>query len=68
MTKQTEAGEIAPFSAGDAVVAIGINGETASGQEFAPYFDVTGTEQFDQVGHDDIDTIFMEVAVISEAE
>ena len=68
MTKQTEAGEVAPFSAGDAVVAIGVNGQAASGQEFAPYFDVTGMEQFDQVGHDDIDAIFMEVAVISEAE
>lgn len=68
MTKQAEAGEVAPFGAGDAVVAIGVNGEAASGEEFAPYFDVPGMEQFNQVGHDDIHTIFMEVAVISETE
>ena len=68
MTKQAEAGEVAPFGAGDAVVAIGVNGEAASGEKFTPHFDVPGTEQLDQIGHDDIDAVFVEVAVVPEAE
>ena len=50
------------------MVAVGIDGEAAAGKEFAPNFDVPGMEEVDQVVHDDIDAVFMEVAVIAEAE
>ena len=50
------------------MVAVGIDGEAAAGEEFAPDFDVSGMEEVDQVVHDDIYAVFMEVAVIAEAE
>ncbi len=57
-----------PLSAFHPVVAVGVDGEAAAGEEFAPDFDVAGMEEVDQVIHDDIDAVFMEVAVIAEAE
>ena len=50
------------------MVAVGVDGEAAAGEEFAPDFDVSGMEEVDQVVHDDIYAVFMEVAVIAEAE
>ena len=57
-----------PFCSLHAMVAVGIDGEAAAGKEFAPDFDVAGMEEVDQVVHDDIDAVFMEVTVIAEAE
>lgn len=57
-----------PLCAFHTVIAVGIDGEAAAGEEFAPDFDVPGLEEVDQVIHDDIDAVFMEVAVIAEAE
>lgn len=50
------------------VVAVGVDGEAAAGKEFAPDFDVPGMEEVNQVIHDDIDAVFMEITVIAEAE
>ena len=50
------------------MVAVGVDGEAAAGEEFAPDFDVPGMEEVDQVVHDDIYAVFMEVTVIAEAE
>ena len=68
VAEEPVAGEVAPFGARDAVVAVGVDGEAASGEEFAPDFDVAGAEEFDEVGHDDVHAVFVEVAVISKGE
>ena len=57
-----------PLSALHPMVAVGIDGEAAAGKEFAPDFDVPGMEEVDQVVHDDIDAVFVEVSVVAEAE
>ena len=38
------------------------------GVNFAEYFDVFRIHQGDEVFHDDVDAVFMEVAVVAEAE
>ena len=68
VVKKTVAGEIFPFRTGNAVIAVRINGKTAAGKEFAPYFYIAGTEQTNQVGHNHIDAVFVEITVIPIAE
>ncbi len=68
MAEEAVAGEVAPLGAWDAVVAVGVDGEAASREEFAPDFDVAGAEEFDEVGHDDVHAVFVKVAVVSEGE
>ena len=57
-----------PISAGLAVVTVGIDGETAAGQEFTPDFYVFGIHELYQVFHDYIYTVFVEIAVVPEGE
>lgn len=45
-----------------------INADPTSWSEYSGYLDVFWIHQFDKVLHDDIDTIFMEVSMISETE
>lgn len=51
-----------------AVIGKGMNGDAAARCEFAENFDVFRIHQCDQVFHDDVDTVFMEIAVVAEAE
>lgn len=51
-----------------AVVAVRIDRNSATRGEFAPYLDVARLHQLDQVIHDDVDAILVEIPVISEAE
>lgn len=50
------------------VVAIRIDRDAAARSELAPYLDVARVHQFDQVVHDDVHAILVEIAVIAEAE
>ncbi len=50
------------------VVAIRIDRDATTRSELAPYLDVARVHQLDQIVHDDVDTILMEIAVIAEAE
>lgn len=68
MVEKTESCKVVPFGAWDAVVAVGIDGEAAAGEEFAPYFNISGAEETDEVFHDHVDAVFMEVAVVTVAE
>lgn len=61
-------GNLLPFGSSLAVVAIGIDGNAASGQKFAPYFDILGVQQSDEVLHDDVDAVLMEIPMIAEGE
>lgn len=68
MMKETEPGEIPPFSPWNAIVAVGIDGKTAAGEKFAPHFDIPRAQETDEVRHDHIHAVFMKIAVIAIAE
>ena len=68
MMQETEAGEVFPLGIRCAVVAVRVDGEPAAGEKFAPYFDIAGMEKLDEITHDDIHAVLMEIAVIAEAE
>ena len=55
-------------SAGTAVIGEGINADTAPGGEESGHFQVLGIHQLDQVLHDCVHAIFMEGALVAEAE
>ena len=68
MLPQPVCSKFFPFCSLHTVVAVGVDGEASAGEEFAPDFDVPGMEEVDQVVHDDIYAVFMEITVIAEAE
>ena len=68
MMQETEAGEVFPLGIRRAVVAVRVDGESAAGEEFAPYFDIAWMKKLDEVIHDDIHAVLMEITVITEAE
>ena len=53
---------------GIAIVGKGLDRDAATGIEQAYDFQIFGIHQLDQVLHDDVDTVLMEVPVITEAE
>ena len=53
---------------GVGIVGEGVDTDAASGGEDTRYLEVFGVHQFDQVFHDDVDTIFVEIAVVAERE
>ena len=53
---------------GVTVVGEGLDGDAAAGVEQADDLQVLGIHQLDQVLHDDVYAILMEVAVVAEAE
>ena len=58
------------FELGTCLAVIGkrMNGDAAARCEFAKNFDVFRIHQGNQVFHDDVDAVFMEIAVVAEAE
>ena len=57
-----------PLCAWLAVIHIRIDGNAAAWQKFSPDFDVFWIEQTHEIVHDDIDAIFVEIAMIAEGE
>ena len=51
-----------------AIVCVWIDGQTTARRKLAPYLDVLRIHQLDEVFHDDIDAIFMEVPMIAETK
>ena len=66
--QETEAGKVFPLGIRCAVVAVRVDGESAAGEKFAPYFDIAGMEKLDEVTHDDIHAVLVEITVIAKAE
>ena len=56
------------FCTGLAVVGIGVDADAATGDKDTCYLDVLGFHEADEVLHDDVDTILVEAAMITEAE
>ena len=57
-----------PFCSRLAIITVRIDGNTATRGEFAPDFDVLRIHKANQILHDDIDAVLVEIAVIAEAE
>ena len=53
---------------GVGIVGEGVDADAASWGEDTRYLEVLRVHQFDQVFHDDVDTIFVEIAVVAERE
>ena len=51
-----------------AIIGEGLDGDAAAGVEKADNLQVFGIHQLDQVLHDDVHTILMEVAMVAEAK
>ena len=51
-----------------AIVCVWIDGQTTARRKLAPHLDIFRIHQLHEIFHDDVDTILVKVAVISEAE
>ena len=56
------------FGAGATIVGIGIDADATARGEESCHFNIFGVHQPDEVLHDDVDAVLMEVAVVAEAE
>ena len=61
-------GYLFPLSPLFTVVAIWINGNSAAGQKFAPYFDICRVHQINKVVHNYVNAVFVKVAAVSESK
>ena len=61
-------GYLFPLCSGSAVITVGVDGDTASGEEFAPDLNIGGLHQLYQVVHYYINAVLMEIPVVAEAE
>lgn len=68
MLRQALPGYLLPGSPGTAVIAVRVDADAATGQEFPPHLNVFRVHGMDQVVHDDVDTVFVEVPVIAETK
>ena len=68
MVQQTLTGHFLIFRAGAAIVGIGIDADAATREEKAQHLNVLGIHQANKVFHNDIDAVFMKVAMIAEGE
>ncbi len=57
---------LVPRRAWFAIVDIRVDRDSPSWSELAPDLDVFRVEQADEVFHDDVDAVFMEVAMVAE--
>ena len=61
-------GYLFPCGARLAVIAVWVNGNTAPGREFPPDFYVFGRHQPNQVFHNNVHAVLMEIPMIAETE
>lgn len=66
--QKAELGHFFVFCSRSSVVGVGVDADAASRCEKSRHFDVFWVHQFDEVLHDDVDTVFVKVAVVSETE
>ena len=68
MTEQPLLGQLLVFGAGATVVGVWIDADAATGREEADDLDVLGIHESDEILHDDVHAVFMEIAVVAERE
>ena len=61
-------GSLFPLCTRLAVVCVWIDGQTTARRKLAPYLDVLRIHQLYKVFHDDVNTIFVEVPMVTEAK
>ena len=57
-----------PFGTLSAIVAVWVNRDPSARGKFSPYLDILGIHQLNEILHNDVHAVLMEVTVISEAE
>lgn len=65
---ETLLGQFLVLGTRTAVVGVGVDGDAATWGEEAGNLDVFGIHQSDEVLHDDVYAVLVEVSVVSEAE
>ena len=68
MTEQPLLGQLLVFGAGAAVVGVWIDADAATRREEADDLDILGIHESDEILHDDVHAVFMEIAVVAERE
>ena len=68
MVQQAMTGHLLVLGAWTAVVGVGIDADAATRQEESQHLDVLGIHQANEVFHDDVDAVLVEIAVIAEGE
>ena len=68
MGGETLLGKALVLRAGTAIVGVRVDADAATGSEQAGDLDVLRVHKADKILHDDVDTILVEVSVITEAE
>ena len=61
-------GKLLIFCALAAIVGKGVDADAATRGEDARHLDIFGVHEADEVLHDDVDAVFVEIAMIAEAE
>ena len=51
-----------------AVICVWIDGQTTARCKLAPYLDVLRIHQLDEIFHDDVNAIFMEITMVTETK
>lgn len=59
-------GDLFPARVRTAVVGVGMDGDAAARREFAPDLDILRIHELDEVLHDSVHAILVEIAVIAE--
>ena len=60
--------DLFPFRSLLTIIAVRINGDSATWKEFSPYFNIFRLHQLYQIIHDNVHAVLMEIAVIAETE
>ena len=68
MSEETLFRHFLVFRSGTTVVGIGIDANATTGREQTYYLNILRIHQFDQVLHDDVHTVLMEIPMVTEAE
>ena len=66
--RKASPGDLFPARVRTAVVGVGMDGDTAARREFAPDLDILRVHERDEVLHDSVHAILVEIAVIAERE
>ena len=63
---EADPGDLFPARVRTAVVGVGMDGDASARREFAPDLDILRIHELDEVLHDSVHAILVEIAVIAE--
>ena len=68
VVSQTLKGHLFPTSAWFPIITVRVNGYPSSGSKFSPFLNVFRVHQTNQIFHDNVYTVLMEISMVAEAE